>query len=285
MGSTPAGSAAAGTARGSSDTGQVLPGGQVGGAVRVGATVRRPAGPWTPTIHELLTHLRAHGLGRIPEPLGMDADGREVLSYIRGRTVGDAAWPDWAFSDLVLTQTMRWLARYHEVVRTFVPTAPRWRAGVRPLEPGEIVCHNDVAPYNLVVEEDPATAGVRVVGVLDWDVAGPGRPMDDVAFAAWNFVPLFQPAPVAEVARRLCLLAEAYAGVEMPEVRALEVLAAVPERLGRALTRIRAGAAAGDSGMARLVSVGQVARTERRLAALTRRMPIIEAAVRRMSRA
>jgi hypothetical protein len=28
------------------------------GVVRVGDTVRRPAGPWTPAVHALLTHLR-----------------------------------------------------------------------------------------------------------------------------------------------------------------------------------------------------------------------------------
>ena len=37
--------------------GERLDGGNIGGAVRVGDTVRRAAGPWTPAVHALLTHL------------------------------------------------------------------------------------------------------------------------------------------------------------------------------------------------------------------------------------
>ena len=58
-----------------------LPGGHVGGAVRVGGTVRRPAGPWAPAVHALLAHL-APRLPGVPEVLGLDDRGREVLSYL-----------------------------------------------------------------------------------------------------------------------------------------------------------------------------------------------------------
>ncbi len=47
--------------------------------MRVGDTVRRAAGPWTPTIHALLRHLRASGLSMVPEPLGIDEQGREII--------------------------------------------------------------------------------------------------------------------------------------------------------------------------------------------------------------
>jgi hypothetical protein len=36
------------------------------GVVRVGDTVRRPAGPWTPTVHALLGHLHAAGFRGAP---------------------------------------------------------------------------------------------------------------------------------------------------------------------------------------------------------------------------
>ncbi|WP_197700840.1 hypothetical protein [Micromonospora purpureochromogenes] len=36
---------------------QRLVGGNVGGAVLVGDTVRRPTGPWTPAVHDLLDYL------------------------------------------------------------------------------------------------------------------------------------------------------------------------------------------------------------------------------------
>ena len=37
--------------------GEPLVGGNVGGAVRIGPTVRRLTGPWTPAVHALLEHL------------------------------------------------------------------------------------------------------------------------------------------------------------------------------------------------------------------------------------
>jgi hypothetical protein len=71
-----------------------LAGGNVTAVVRIGDTVHRTAGPWTPTIHRLLRHLRARGLARVPRPLGM-ADGREVLTYLPG-TVARYPMPAWS---------------------------------------------------------------------------------------------------------------------------------------------------------------------------------------------
>jgi len=67
--------------------GHRLEGGNVGGAVRIGSTVRRPTGPWTPSVHRLLRHVRDAGLRCVPEVLGTDARGREVLSYLPGTVV------------------------------------------------------------------------------------------------------------------------------------------------------------------------------------------------------
>jgi hypothetical protein len=54
--------------------------------VRVGDTVRRTAGPWTPAVHALLRHVRAEGFTQVPEPRGLDEHGREVLSSMAAVT-------------------------------------------------------------------------------------------------------------------------------------------------------------------------------------------------------
>jgi hypothetical protein len=73
-----------------------LLGGNLGGAVRVGDTVRRSAGPWTPAVAALLRHLEHVGFDRAPGFLGLDQQGREVLSFVEGETVGGARpWPAW----------------------------------------------------------------------------------------------------------------------------------------------------------------------------------------------
>lgn len=253
--------------------GERLPGGNVGGAVRVGDTVRRPAGPWTPTIHALLEHLRAAGLPGIPEPRGFDDAGREVLGYLPGETVAAGERPAWEWSDSLLVQAMRWLAAYHEAVRDFRPDAQVWRLDPASVAPGQIVCHNDVAPYNVVV--DGADSEIRLVGILDWDVSGPGYPIDDVAFAAWNFVPLYEGnIPFYEVARKMELLVSAYG-----RFSAVEVVRHVPVRMAAGFRRIRRAASLGDVGMRNLVASGRIDENERMLVELEGRMPELSAAL------
>ncbi|HEY6739372.1 MAG TPA: aminoglycoside phosphotransferase family protein [Actinopolymorphaceae bacterium] len=233
-----------------------LAGDGVGGAVRIGDTVRRPAGPWTPTVHALLDHLTTAGLDSIPRACGVDEEGREVLTFIAGETVySDRAedatgWPDWVWSDELLVEAARWLARYHRAVASYRPTNAHWRSGPRPLASDEIVCHFDFRPANVVVTEPDGGGRRRLVGVVDWDTAGPGRAIFDVALMAWSWVPLWdvRRGNVEEVARRLALLTTAYGRFDP-----LEVLAAVPDRLTAAATT-RAMAANGDAAMERLVA-------------------------------
>ncbi|HYZ55655.1 MAG TPA: phosphotransferase [Streptosporangiaceae bacterium] len=162
-----------------------LDGGNTGGAVRVGDTVRRAAGPWTPTVHALLAHLAGQGFAGSPRPLGVDDRGREILSFLDGQTVGSRLpWPAWVHAEDTLVQVARWLRRYHDAVAGFVPPAGAvWRAGGR-WKAGLIIGHNDAAPYNAVWRDG------QLVGFIDWDMAGPASPSWDLAFAAFSWVPL-----------------------------------------------------------------------------------------------
>jgi hypothetical protein len=51
---------------------------------RRGATIRRSTGSWTPSVHRLLRHLEAAGFQGAPRVLGLDEQGREILSYLEG---------------------------------------------------------------------------------------------------------------------------------------------------------------------------------------------------------
>ena len=51
--------------------------------MRVGDTVRRPTGPWTPAIHALLRHLEHRGFDGAPRLHGIDEQGREILEESR----------------------------------------------------------------------------------------------------------------------------------------------------------------------------------------------------------
>jgi hypothetical protein len=51
--------------------------GNAGAVTRVGITVFRPVNPHTSAIHALLRHLREQGFDKVPQPLGIDPDGRQ----------------------------------------------------------------------------------------------------------------------------------------------------------------------------------------------------------------
>src|SRR6516165_10637323 len=65
-----------------------LTGGRVlRGVVRVGRTVRRPMPADAEYVHGLLARLERCGFEGAPRFLGVDARGREVLSFIEGTTL------------------------------------------------------------------------------------------------------------------------------------------------------------------------------------------------------
>lgn len=239
--------------------GRRLPGGNVGGAVRIGRTVRRPTGPWTPAVHRLLEHLRAAGLRAVPQVLGTDTRGREVLTHLPG-TVVDVN--DELLTDAQLHDVTRWSRELHDAVAGLEDAGP-WRFfGV---DAPTVLAHNDLAPYNVCFEGD------RITGVFDWDLAGPSTPLLELAHLAWNGIPLFRPVPPADAARRLEVMAASYGGVT-----GRDILAAVPTRVQVAADGIRTAVANGDEQMRNLMLVGEPERTERALGDLLTRIHDIE---------
>src|SRR5262249_60322881 len=124
-----------------------LPGGNVSaGVVRVGDTVRRPAGPHTPAVHALLSYLRAAGFEGAPRPLGIDDRGREVLTFIPGAV----PWPD--RFDLLeprqrLARAARLIREFHDAVAGFVaPASAQWQMLIPAHGEPEIHAHHEPGP-------------------------------------------------------------------------------------------------------------------------------------------
>jgi len=244
----------------------VLTGGNMTPVVLVGGTVRRATGAWTPTIHALLRHLRASGFGQVPEPMGIDERGREILSLLPGR-VGTYPLPDFMLSTQTLTTVGRTLRAYHDATVGFA-AAPGavWQSPAR--EPAEVVCHNDFGPYNLMFE------GSTLTGVIDFDLASPGPRVWDIAYAAYRFVPLTDPANpdvpylgVAEQARRLAGFCSSYRSAH---IGPRDVVATAPARLRELVAFIVEAAAAGDPAQRAVLERGDVAIYERDVAHLER---------------
>jgi hypothetical protein len=190
-----------------------LAGGRSFGAVRVGDEVRRRAEPWTATVHTVLRHLEVAGFAGAPAARGFDDQGRERLTFLPGRTLGETSpWPEWVRSDDALRQVGRWLRRLHDATVTFRPGPDAvWFTG-RAWQPGLVIAHLDAAPWNAVWQED------GLAGFVDWDTAGPAAREDDLAFSALTWAPLLtasvaEPAGFADAGdrrRRFHLLLGAY---------------------------------------------------------------------------
>ena len=161
-----------------------------GAVVRVGDTVRRPAGPHTAAVHALLRHVRAAGFDGAPEALGTDDRGREVLSYLPG-DVPVPPYPAWALRDEILASVARLLRRYHDAVAGFDPAGRTWSPELADPEGGPIAAHNDVCPENVVFRNGEAA------GLLDFDFVAPGRALSDVASTISMWAPLRDPRTVS----------------------------------------------------------------------------------------
>ncbi len=159
------------------------------GVVRVGETVRRPLGAHGPAVHGLLRYLEDVGFDGAPRFLGVDEQGREVLSYVEG-DVPRGALPGYAAADDALAGVARLLRRYHDAVQGYDPPAgARWDAEPADLdvEP-ELIGHCDITPENVVFRDGTPVA------LIDFDLARPTTRLYDVVTAVRHWAPLADPA-------------------------------------------------------------------------------------------
>ena len=226
-----------------------LSGGNSGPVVRVGDTVRRVAGPWTPQVQRWMRRLRDAGVVCVPEPLGLDDRGREVVRYVPGQVPAYPV-PDWAWSDDLLVDVASLLRRVHDATAGADLPRTGWRRDA--VDPVEVVCHSDVAPYNTVCRDG------RVVAFVDWDYAVPAPRGWDVGYAAYRWVTLTPPGHpdgraqrLAEQRRRLALFCAAYGDVTPADTVRWATL-----RLDDLGALIRQRAAAGDPAFAAMLRAG-----------------------------
>lgn len=227
--------------------GEVLAGGlgNEGRVVRVGSTVRRPAGPWTPAVHQLLCHLETVDFDGAPRVVTLDGD-TEVLTFVPGE-VAIPPFPAWSASDELLVSMAELQRRYHEAVASFHPSADAiWGDGPAPTGySGSLVCHNDLCRENVVVRDGLA------IGFIDFDFARPVDPIWDIAIALRHWVPLWDPEDVGEHragidrVARCRLFFDAHRLQRDERIRTLDALITFSDR---ALTFVRTRAEAGHTG-------------------------------------
>lgn len=178
--------------------------------VRTGDTVRRPAHDRSSYVHAVLLHLADMQFDGAPRALGFDEHGREIVSYIEGRVIRQAA----ELSESMIRSAAELIRRFHAAT-----------AGTTFVDGDDVVLHGDLGPHNTVY------VGDRAVGLIDWDGgvrAGPR--IRDVGHAVWCFADIGAgggPLPVQ--ARRAALFCAAY-GWDEPD----QVIDEITDRFRRA---------------------------------------------------
>ncbi|WP_184841632.1 phosphotransferase [Allocatelliglobosispora scoriae] len=255
-----------------------LRGGNVSTVVRVGDTVRRNVGPWTPAVHALLRHLELSGFTGSPRALGMDTQGREVLSYLSGECGEYPLKPHWVTDEaLVTVATM--LRMFHDAQAGFrQPMGSVWRSFGPPPPDAEVICHHDAAPHNVIWRPDGTLA------MIDFDLASPGSRIYDVSYAAWTWVPLFSDRDSVTLGwhrpdrpRRLRLFADAYGLIPRDRHRLVRT---IRKRIVDHVEGIRRMAASGDPAFVRIVNKGHLRRPLRDLRLLDYERYTLEHALR-----
>lgn len=121
---------------------------------------------------------------------------------------GTVAWPGHFHlldDDGQLRRAARLIRDFHDAVATFTPPpGAQWQVLI-PADGDEIIAHNDLAPWNLII-------GDRQWAFIDWDTAAPGTRLWDLAYAIHGLAPpSANPAFQRDDAGcRLRLIADAY---------------------------------------------------------------------------
>lgn len=220
---------------------EVLAGGNASGpVVRVGDTVRKPWTEATPSVHDFVTALRARGVDA-PEPLGRDDHGRQVIEFVPGTLA--LGGPRLTGDDLRRVGAL--IRSIHDAAAAYEPAADAtWHTAI-PAPGEELVCHNDLAPWNLVT-------GDRWV-FIDWDAAAPSTRLWDLAYAAQAFTLSDSHRDAEEAAGDLAALIAGY-GADLTMRSALP--RAMQERTAAMLALLEGAAETGEEPWASMCADG-----------------------------
>ncbi len=140
-------------------------------------------------VHALLKRLEDKAFTYAPRFQGIDSEGREMLSFIEG--VVPFGRNDW--TNAQLTAAARILRQFHDAT-----------AGSDLAQGKETVCHNDFAPWNIILRNND------IVGLIDFDGAAPGDRADDLSYLLWTFLELGTDVATEAQIQKAGMLCHAY---------------------------------------------------------------------------
>ncbi|WP_433443243.1 aminoglycoside phosphotransferase family protein [Nonomuraea sp. CA-141351] len=178
--------------------------------VRAGDTVRRTRDNRADFAAQVLTHLEHVGYPHAPRYLGIDEQGRDILTFVPGTTTDHPTQR----APGAYARGGRMLRSLHEAT-----TGHALAAGQ------ECVIHGDPGPFNTIFQNG------LPVAFIDWSSCRPGNWLDDLGYMAWTWcIQSEGHVPISQQALHLRELRDGYGAV-------------APEPLLDAMTRQQTGIA------------------------------------------
>lgn len=178
----------------------------------------RPMRPWSTAIHRLLEHLERHDVPKTPRFVRVEGEF-EVLTLLPGRAIR-RPWPPCVQTTSWMQQVGRWLRRFHDASADFrLAERTEFAWGPDVARAGKVVTHGDLGPWNMLADDG------EFAGVIDWDLARFGDPLDDLTEIAFELAPLREnhdmlgdDATDAVIEARIEALCRSYQGVTARDV-------------------------------------------------------------------
>ncbi len=187
--------------------------------------------PYSGALHALLLHLEEVGFTGAPRSFGWDDKGRHLVEYVPGTRADSLDAPERALEPRRIGEFLRDM---HDALDSFVPPDySRWFDGI-PSPGRELIVHQDIAPSNIVLRADGSLVAI------DWDAAGPGTRLWDLAHACHAFAPLYRAgADVSNSSERLRLLVDGYGLDDAQRAELVPLLAMRSQRMYEYLDQMR----------------------------------------------
>jgi len=160
-------------------------GGTMNKVVKIGDRVHRQI-KGNPMLHSYLQYLEKEGMFGVPRFFGIDEEGREILSFVSGKTADD--YGDYGHSclhsDQAICDMARFMRNLHDISAGFLPKAIEggWKNPHFSDGEYETICHGDAAIWNFALIDD------RIAGMFDFDQACPGTRAWDLTITLFSAV-------------------------------------------------------------------------------------------------
>ncbi len=134
-------------------------------------------------MHQFLGFLAKQDDLAVPRVIGSD-EKFEYVTYVQGETTNYPLVGDYASIE-ALVSCAHLQRKLHdcsvEYLKSHSLEGASWMLPIQ--EPIEVICHSDLAPYNL------AFKGAKAIGIFDFDTIHPGPRIWDLAYSIYCWAP------------------------------------------------------------------------------------------------